>query len=162
MTSSRRASSRACSDSACQEFSKFNIEYLEPQREHREHRETPSRELSEAIIGCAIRVHSELGPGLLESAYLSCLAHELTLGGIDFVREKSLPILYRGMALEGGYRLDLLVANQVVVELKAIDVLLPVHEAQVLTYLRLSGCRLGLLINFNVKMLRDGIRRLIL
>jgi GxxExxY protein len=122
----------------------------------------PSSELSEAIIGCAIRVHSELGAGLLEVTYAACMAHELGLAGIGFEREKMLPVTYRGKLIDCGYRVDLLVANEVIVELKAVDALLPVHEAQVLTYLKMSGCRLGLLINFNVRLLKNGIRRLIL
>jgi len=113
-------------------------------------------------VGCAIRVHSELGAGLLENAYATCLAHELTLAGIRFEREKPLPLAYRGVRLDCGYRLDMLVADEVVVEIKAVDAILRVHEAQMITYLKLSGCRAGLLINFNVRLLRDGIRRFVL
>ena len=119
----------------------------------------PSSALTEEIIGCAIRVHSELGPGLLEATYSTCMSHELALAGIGFEREKVLPVAYRGIFLDCGYRIDLLVASEIVVELKAVDVLVPVHDAQVLTYLKMSGCRLGLLINFNVRLLKDGIRR---
>ncbi len=98
---------------------------------------------------------------MLESTYTTCLAHELDLAGIRFEREKALPVQYRGVALDCGYRIDLLVADEVVVEVKAIEALLPVHEAQVLSYLKMSGCRVGLLINFNVRMLKDGIRRFV-
>ena len=113
-------------------------------------------------MGCAIRVHTELGPGLLESTYAECLAHELTLAGVPFEREKAFPVNYRGVLLDCGYRVDFLVANEVVVEIKASETTLPVHEAQVLTYLKLSGCRLGLLMNFNVRRLKDGVRRIAL
>jgi len=119
-------------------------------------------EITRAIIGAAIEVHRRLGPGLLESAYLKCLASELTLRGIPFEREKPLPLEYKGVHLECGYRLDLLVAGSVVVEVKAVDALAPVHDAQLLTYLRLGGWRVGLLINFNVAVLKNGIHRKIL
>jgi GxxExxY protein len=117
--------------------------------------------LCEGIIGCALRVHRALGPGLLESTYATCLAHELALNGIAFNREVVLPVRYRGEILESGYRIDLLVRNEVIVETKAVDVLSPVHESQLLTYLKLSGMRVGLLINFNVRLLKDGIHRVI-
>jgi GxxExxY protein len=113
------------------------------------------------IIGAAIEVHRTLGPGLLESAYESCLAHELGMRGIRVERQKPIPLLYKGLARECGYRLDLLVAQRVVVEVKAVEHLLPIHEAQVLSYLKLAHCPVGLLINFNVKVLRDGIRQFI-
>jgi len=116
-------------------------------------------ELTHAIIGAAIEVHILLGPGLLESAYEECLAREFFLRGIPFERQKPAPVVYKDVKLECGYRMDFLVGGQIVVELKAVEALAPVHEAIVLTYLRLSGCRLGLLINFNVPLLRDGIRR---
>jgi len=107
-------------------------------------------------------VHRALGPGLLESAYQVCLAHELTLRGIAFEQEKALPVEYKGVRLDCGYRLDFLVAGKVVVELKAVDELHPVHEAQLLTYLKLTGCKVGLLINFNVQVLKNGIKRMVL
>jgi GxxExxY protein len=116
--------------------------------------------ITEAIIGAAIEVHRALGPGLLESAYEECLYHELKLRGIPVERQISLPLKYKGIALDCSYRIDLLVKNEVVVELKAVDTFLPIHEAQVLTYLRLGGWRRGLLLNFNVDYLRYGIRRL--
>jgi GxxExxY protein len=118
-------------------------------------------ELTQRIIGAAIEVHRQLGPGLLESAYEECLARELQLRGVAFDRQKPIPVVYKGVKLECGYRIDLLVENRVVVELKAIEAIAPVHEAVVLTYLKLSGNRVGLLINFHVPVLKDGIRRYI-
>lgn len=114
------------------------------------------------VIGAAIEVHRQLGPGLLESSYRECLCRELLLRGIPFEREKPLPLEYKGIHLGCGYRIDLLVANSVVVEVKAIEALAPTHEAQLLTYLRIGGWRLGLLMNFNVAVLKAGIRRRIL
>lgn len=124
-------------------------------------REVQVGTLTEQVIGAAIEVHRALGPGLLESAYRECLCHELKLKGIPFRREGSLPLNYKGMTLDGGYRLDLLVANTVLLELKAVAKLLPIHEAQLLTYLRLQSLQIGLLINFNVAVLRNGIKRLV-
>ena len=118
--------------------------------------------ITETIIGAAIEVHRALGPGLLESAYEECLCRELSLRGIPFERQRSLPVEYKGLRLDCGYRLDLLVADTVVVEIKAVESLLPIHEAQLLTYLRLGGWKVGLLINFNVAVLRQGIRRRVL
>lgn len=117
--------------------------------------------VSEKIIGVAIEVHRQLGPGLLESAYEECLAHELQLRGLHFVRQKPLPVVYKDIKLECGYRLDLLVENLVVVEIKAVDALAPIHSVQLLTYLRMCKRRLGLLLNFNVDILKDGIKRVI-
>jgi GxxExxY protein len=116
-------------------------------------------ELTGGIIGAAIEVHRCLGPGLLESCYEECLAHELQVRSVAFERQKGLPVVYKNVRLECGYRIDLLVDSRIVVELKAIEAIAPVHEAIVLTYLRLSGCNIGLLINFNVAVLKDGIRR---
>jgi len=121
---------------------------------------TSPNQITEAILGAAIEVHRTLGPGLLESAYEACLAYELVHGGLQVERQKELPLRYRGVSLACGYRMDLLVEDAVVVEVKAVDRLEPIHEAQVLSYLKLSGKHLGLLINFNVKMLKTGIRRL--
>jgi GxxExxY protein len=118
-------------------------------------------EITQAIIGAAIEVHKALGPGLLESAYEECLCKELALRQISFERQYPLPVEYKGTKLDCGYRLDLLVANQAVVEIKAVDSLLPIHEAQLLTYLRLGGWQAGLLINFNVPVLKQGIKRLV-
>ena len=115
--------------------------------------------LSNEIIGAAIEVYKQLGPGLLESAYEYCLAHELGLHNILFERQKELPVMYKNVPIDCGYRLDLLVDNLVIVELKAVDRLLPIHEAQLLTYLKLTQCKLGLLLNFNVILLKNGIQR---
>ena len=118
--------------------------------------------LTEQIIGAAIQVHRELGPGLLESAYEACLCHELSLNNLKVERQKAIPISYKGIKLDAGYRLDLVVENQVIVEIKAVSELLPVHEAQLLSYLKQVGGGRGLLINFNVKLLKHGLRRLII
>ena len=115
--------------------------------------------LTSDIIGAAIAVHRALGPGLLESAYEACLAYELSQRGLAVERQKALPVVYRGVTLECGFRIDLLVAGKVVVEVKAVDQLMPVHKAQLISYLRLSSCEVGLLVNFNTNVLRDGIQR---
>lgn len=115
--------------------------------------------VSGAIVDAAYTVHSALGPGLLESIYEACLVHELTKRGLKVARQVALPIKYDGVCLDAGLRLDLLVADCVVVELKAIEGILPIHEAQLLSYLKLSGCRVGLLINFNVPTIKVGIIR---
>lgn len=120
------------------------------------------KELTGQIIGAAIEVHREIGPGLLESAYQACLAREFSLRSLPFEQEKPLPVEYKGMRVECGYRLDFIVAGKVVVELKAVNAIHKVHEAQLLTYLKLTGCRVGLLINFNVPMLKDGVKRMVL
>ena len=119
-------------------------------------------EVTHQIIGAAIDVHRALGPELLESAYQSCLAHELEYRSKSFQKEVPLPVVYRGSTLECGYRLDFDVLNTVIVEIKCVDKLAAIHEAQLLTYLRLSGRRTGLLINFNVPVLKDGIIRRVL
>ena len=119
-------------------------------------------QFTESIIGAAIEVHRELGPGLLESAYQTCLRRELTLRGIPFQHELQLPVSYEGLQLDCGYRLDLLVAHQIVVEVKCVAKIDPIHEAQLLTYLRLGHWPIGLLINFNVRVLKDGVRRKVL
>jgi GxxExxY protein len=116
-------------------------------------------ELTEAIIGAAIEVHRHLGPGLLESAYQICLAHEFHLRKIPYQQELTIPVTYKGLHLDANYRLDFLVDQKIVVELKAVEVVLPVHEAQLITYLQLTGCRAGLLINFNIDRLTKGIIR---
>ena len=120
------------------------------------------KELTEKIIGAAIEVHRTLGPGLLESVYQTCLAYELSERGIPYEKEKDIPAVYKDHPIDCGFRLDFLVADKVVVELKALDALQPVHEAQLITYLKLTGCKVGLLINFNVTLLKDGIRRRVL
>jgi len=117
--------------------------------------------ITEAIIGAAIDVHRALGPGLLESAYQACLAFELVERGYKVEQQKPLPLVYKNVHLDCGYRLDLFVNDAVIVETKAVDELAPIHEAQLLSYLRLSGCKVGLLINFNVKLLKYGIKRLV-
>lgn len=117
--------------------------------------------ITEQIIGSAIEVHRALGPGLLESAYEECLGHEMTLRGISFERQRPLPVVYKGAQLDCGYRLDFLVERSIVVELKAVETLQPIHEAQMLTYLKLGGWSVGLLINFNVPVLRRGIKRIV-
>jgi len=132
-----------------------------------DHRDTESTEMelnkiTEQIIGAAIEVHKTLGPGLLESAYEECLCRELTLRDIPFERQRPLPVEYKGVKLDCGYRLDIVVADAVVIEIKACEAILPIHEGQLLTYLKLGGWKLGLLINFNVPVLKDGIRRRIL
>ncbi|MBI5526078.1 MAG: GxxExxY protein [Deltaproteobacteria bacterium] len=122
----------------------------------------PGFEITNKIIGAAIAVHRELGPGLLESAYEACLAHELRSIGLKVETQKQLPITYKGLSIDNGYRIDILVEGAVVVELKSVARMDPVYEAQLLSYLRLSGCRTGLLINFNSKMLKNGIKRIVL
>ena len=116
--------------------------------------------LTERIIGCAIEVHRTLGPGLLESAYQHCLAHELSSCDLNTVAEVPLPIQYKGISLECGYRIDLLIENTVILELKAVEKLLPLHQAQLLSYMKLAGIETGLLVNFHVQRLTDGIKRM--
>ena len=118
-------------------------------------------ELTERVIGACIEIHRALGPGLLESAYEECLCFELSQTGIKFERQKPLPVHYKDVNLDCGYRLDLVVEEKIIIELKAVESLLPIHEAQLLTYLKLSGITLGLLINFNVAMLKQGIKRIV-
>lgn len=118
-------------------------------------------ELSKLIIGQAIRVHRELGPGLLESAYQECLYHALTQEGLRVEKQKPMPLVYEDVKLECGYRIDLLVENKIVIEIKSVDALNDIHLAQTLTYLKLGDYKLGLLINFNVIYLKDGIRRVV-
>lgn len=118
-------------------------------------------EISGQIVDAAMRVHTHLGPGLLESAYQACLAYELQKRGLNFALQVPLPVEYEGIRVEAGYRIDLLVENTILVELKAVEAIHPIHRAQLLSYLRLSGKRVGLIINFNVQHLRDGIVRLI-
>ena len=118
-------------------------------------------ELTERVIGACIEIHRALGPGLLESAYEECLCYELSQAGMKFERQKPLPVNYKDVKLDCGYRLDLVVEEKIIIELKAVESLLPIHEAQLLTYLKLSGITLGLLINFNVAMLKQGIKRIV-
>jgi GxxExxY protein len=118
-------------------------------------------ELTHEIIGAAIEVHKNLGPGLLESTYEECLCHELTQRGIPFERQKPVPVLYKRVKLDCGYRLDVLVADRVILELKSVESLAPIHDSIMITYLKLSGHRIGLLMNFNVQILKEGIKRLV-
>ena len=119
-------------------------------------------ELSNRVLGCAIEVHRELGPGLLESTYEQCLAYELTQAGILFKIQQAMPVSYKQIKLDCGYRVDLFVDDRLIVELKSVEQLLKIHEAQVLTYMKLAKVRVGLLINFNVHMLQKGIKRFVL
>jgi len=119
-------------------------------------------DLTGQIIGGAIEVHKALGPGLLESVYEECLCHELDLRRILYKRQHAIPVQYKGAKLDCGYRIDLLVEDLVILELKSVDSLEPIHEAQILTYLKLTGLKVGLLVNFNVPVLREGIRRLVI
>jgi GxxExxY protein len=122
----------------------------------------PDTSLTREIIGAAIEVHKQLGPGLVESTYEHCLCHEFTLRRLPFERQRPIPLVHKGIKLDCGFRLDLLVQKRVIVELKSIESISPIHEAIILTYLRLSGFELGLLINFNVSVLKDGVRRFIM
>lgn len=115
--------------------------------------------LTERIIGLAIKVHKALGPGLLESTYEICFAYELEKNGFRVERQKALPVVYEGIVIDCGYRIDLLIDGKIILELKSVEKILPVHEAQLLSYLKLSGFKLGLLINFNTRYLKDGISR---
>lgn len=114
------------------------------------------------VLDCSFRVHSALGPGLLESAYVECLCYELEQSGLKVEKQKPLPLIYKEVKLETGYRIDLFVESSIVIEIKSIDALADIHLAQIITYLKLSGCRLGLLANFNVEHLKNGIRRVVL
>jgi GxxExxY protein len=134
----------------------LRVEFFYPMTE----RERLNR-VTERVIGAAIQIHRVLGPGLLESAYKACLAHELIKSGLIVEQEKPVPLVHEEVKLECGYRMDLLVERSVVVEVKSVEALAPIHEAQTLSYLRLSGCKLALLINFNVIALKDGVRRFI-
>ena len=119
-------------------------------------------ELSNRVIGCAIEVHRQLGPGLLESTYEQCLAHELSLNSIDFKMQQPLPVQYKGITLDCGYRVDLLIEDKMIIELKSVDQIKGIHEAQLLTYMKLAGIKTGLLMNFNVTRLKSGIKRFVL
>ena len=138
--------------------------------EHKEHQGHKGHEgiptgveaLSGIIVDAGLKVHRTLGPGLLESAYESCLYHELQLRGLTVRRQAQLPFIYEGMILDAGYRIDLIVEESIVVEIKAVEALTRLHRAQVLTYLKLSNLRIGLLLNFNVELFKDGVRRLVL
>ncbi|MBT7358090.1 MAG: GxxExxY protein [Candidatus Marinimicrobia bacterium] len=120
------------------------------------------KELTGKILQCAIEVHKALGPGLLESAYEKCLMKEFELSNISFKSQIELPLEYKGIRVDAGYRIDLIVKEKVIIELKAVESLIPVHEAQLLTYMKLTGIRVGMLMNFNVPVLKDGIKRMVL
>lgn len=117
--------------------------------------------VSNQIIGLAIAVHRQLGPGLLESAYEECLCFELKRNGISFARQVQLPVVYENIRLDCGYRMDIVANDEIVIELKSVERLLPIHEAQMMTYLRLSGLKVGLLMNFNTVLLKDGLKRIV-
>jgi GxxExxY protein len=119
----------------------------------------PGSDLTARVIGLAIGVHRELGPGLLESVYEECLCHELTAASIPHQRQLAIPVIYRDTHLDAGFRADILIPPSLILEIKSVEVLAPIHEAQILTYLRMSGCELGLLMNFNTLRLKDGLRR---
>ncbi len=119
-------------------------------------------ELSNLVIGCALEVHRNLGPGLLESSYQQCMAHEMRISAIPFMQQVPLPVEYKGIMLNCGYRLDFLIDNSLIVELKSVERLMPIHHAQLMTYLKLSKVKTGLLINFNSILLKDNIKRIIL
>ena len=119
-------------------------------------------EISNKVIGCAIEVHRSLGPGLLESTYEQCLAREMDLSGMAFKLQSPLPVEYKGIKLDCGYRVDMLIEDKLIVELKSVEKTLPIHEAQILTYMKLANIQVGLLINFNVERLKEGIKRFVL
>jgi GxxExxY protein len=119
-------------------------------------------ELTSSILSCAYKIHSTLGPGLLESAYEECLHYELDKKGLFVIKQKPMPLIYEEKKLDLGYRIDLIVESKVIIEVKSVEALNPVHMAQLMTYLKLSGCRIGFLINFNVKSLKEGIKRVIM
>ncbi len=119
-------------------------------------------EIGQRVLGCALKVHKALGPGLLESAYEACLAHELQLAGLRFDRQLTLPVVYEGMKVDTGYRLDLLVEKLVVIEVKAVEAIIDLHRAQLLSYLKFGEWRLGYLLNFNVRLMKNGISRMVL
>jgi GxxExxY protein len=128
-------------------------------------REAPSAEVEAAaaiVVDAGLAVHKALGPGLLESAYEHCLAHELSARGVAFERQLVVPLVYRGMQIDAGYRLDLVVANSIIIEIKSVEMLTALHEAQLLTYLKLSSRRIGFLMNFNVPLFKNGVRRFVL
>jgi len=129
--------------------------------DNEETRRERSNRLTEKIIGCAIEVHKRLGPGLLESAYEECLCYELSQLNISFERQVAMPLTYKGVKLECGYKIDLVIDDLVIIELKTVERFHPIHEAQLLSYLKLDGKKLGLLINFHVPVLRDGIKRVV-
>ena len=139
-----------------------HCEGAERPRQSNQPRRVEFDELSKTVIGCALEVHRHLGPGLLESTYEQCLAAELSEAGIPFRLQAELPVNYKKKRIDCGYRIDVFVNDALIVELKSVDRLLPIHEAQLLTYMKLANIRTGLLINFNVKLLKDGLKRMVL
>ena len=133
-------------------------------QEHQDHQGAPDEldRIARVIVDAGLKVHRALGPGLLESAYVHCLTHELHARGLSVAREVPLPIVYEDVRLDAGYRLDILVEGKIVLEVKAVEALTPLATAQILTYLRLSGCRLGFLMNFNVQLFKNGVKRIAL
>ncbi len=140
----------------------FEEKKMNHHEEREEHEGKAFEELSRRVIGCAIEVHRSLGPGLLESSYQRCLSQKLELNGIKHEYEVPLPIEYKGISLECGYRVDILVGNVLIIELKSVKKIDPIHEAQILTYMKLSGMATGLILNFNVTKLKDGMKRYVL
>ncbi len=138
----------------------MNLIHHEVHEEHEEKIEFDN--LSNQVIGCAIEVHRSVGPGLLESTYRQCLAHELTLNRIPFKMEHPVPVAYKGIQLDCGYRLDFLIDDKLIIELKSVEETNKIHEAQILTYMKLTNISIGLLINFNVRLLKNGIKRFVL
>jgi GxxExxY protein len=132
---------------------------IEPQSNGATEKVYHDADITSRIIACAIEVHKTLGPGLLESVYETCFAFELIKSGFRVERQKPLPVFYKGIVIDEGFRLDLLVEEKVIIELKCVEKILPIHEAQIYTYLKLTGIKVGLLINFNTKLLKDGITR---
>ena len=153
---------KAAKKNACSTRCSWQCQDKDSPQSRRERRGENMKELTEKIIGAAIEVHKALGPGLLESSYEECLSHELKLRSVPFEKQVPLPVEYKGVKLDCGYRLDMLVNKKVVVELKAVGRLERIHEAQLLTYLKLGGWTVGLLINFNVPILKSGIKRIVL
>ena len=137
------------------DFKNITAEFVEMNKE------LTLNEITDKIIGAAINIHRELGPGLLESTYEACMVYDLTEIGLKVVQQKLLPVVYKGVKLECGYRIDLFIEDKIIVELKSVEKILPIHEAQLLSYLKLSGCKVGLLINFNVKILKNGIQKIV-
>jgi len=144
-----------------QELSSFHG-LMQNHEEHQEHDDIRFERLSREVIGCAIEVHRSLGPGLLESSYQRCLSRELGVHSIAHETEFPIPVIYKGLSLDCGYRIDILVEKKIIVELKSVKQIDPIHEAQILTYMRLASIKIGLILNFNVTKLKEGIKRYVL
>ncbi len=141
---------------------RMNHEGHEERQSHEGHEEARGRReaLAAHVVNMGLRIHKALGPGLMESAYEQCLAHALDRSGVDVARQVALPIMYDGITIDGGYRIDMLIGGEIIIEVKAVDVVTSLHQAQLLTYLKLSGCRIGFLMNFNVELFKQGVKRL--